>query len=43
MRYGMCAGCMAALSAEHFLQEQTNVQPNTASHWGTEAEATGKA
>jgi len=36
-------GCMAALSAEHFLQENTNVEPNTASHWGTEAEAKGEA
>jgi hypothetical protein len=34
---------MAALSAEHFLQEESNLEVNTASHWGTEAAAKGEA
>lgn len=33
------AGCMAALQAEHFLQEVKGMQPNTATHWGSEADA----
>lgn len=33
------AGCMAALQAEHFLQEAEVVEPNKATHWGTEADA----
>lgn len=32
-------GCMAALQAEHFLQEVKGMEPNTATHWGTEADA----